>query len=549
VKLTIKLSVFLILSVSFLSACSKGGKSSSLDGIYFRVLQSETGDINPLRSNDLVKTQMVMQSPYYGAGVIETLMSMNLDTNELIPGLATGYETNEDETEFTFTLRKGVKFHDGSDFTAEDVKFSFDAIFLDKYEAFVRRSFYANIKSVEILDPHKVKFTVAKPYFGNLNIAATLHIIPKSIYEKQSEANRLSKVIYGSGPYKFEKWDQGKALTLVKNEDWWGRDDAELSKRYLHDRIVFKFVKDSILRKSMLERGTVDFDDRIKAEHYVNKMNDAPWGKTVYKIAAKNKVPKPLSYIGLNNNHPIFKDRVARLAVSHLVNRNFINEKFYYNMNDLATGPFRVGGDYKDPDVKPVAFDIKKAQEMLKSSGWEDTDKDGLLDKVIDGKKIKFSFNLISANKETEKMLTVMKEDMKKAGVEMVINTVDWNALVKAKNERKFDALIMAWGGGDPDPDPTQIWHSKSFEGIGSNSIAYSNPEVDRLIDKGIKISDRNERIKVLKKVHKLIAEDAPYIFLFEPKYQLYAVSGRVNRPKDTYVYSLGPQYWSLDVN
>lgn len=549
-KVTLKLGVsLLLLSALFVSCSNKGGKSSSLDGIYFRVLQSEPGDINPLRSNDLVKTQMIMQSPYYGAGVIETLMSVDLDTNELIPGIASRYEISEDKTEFTFYLRTDVKFHDGSLLTAEDVKFSFDAIFEDKYEAFVRRSFYGNIEKVEVLDPHTVKFTVAKPYFANLEIMGTLHILPKSIYSKQSEDNRLSKVAYGSGPYKFDKWDQGKSLTLVKNEDWWGRNDPELSKRFKHDRIVFKFVKDSMLRKSMLERGTVDFDDRIRAEHYEKKMDGGPWGKTVFKVAAENKVPKQMSFIGLNNSHPIFKDKKVRRAVSHLVNRDFLNKKFYYGMNDLSTGPFRVGGDYDDPNVKAVSFDVKKAQAFLTEAGWSDSDKDGVLDKVIDGKNTKLSFNLISSNKDTEKMLTVMKEDMKKAGVEMIINSVDWNALVKAKNEKKFDAIIMAWGGGNPDPDPTQIWHSKSAEGIGSNFIEYKNSEVDKLIEKGITITDKAERVKVLQKIHKIIAEDAPYIFMFEPKYQLYAVSKRVKRPKDTFNYSLGPQYWSLEAN
>ena len=447
-KVTLKLGVALLLLFTLFVSCSnKGGKSSSLNGIYFRVLQSEPGDINPLRSNDLVKTQMIMQSSYYGSGVIETLMSFDLDTNKIIPGIATKYEVSKDQTEFTFYLRTDAKFHDGSMLTAEDVKFSFDAIFEDKYEAFVRRSYYENIEKVEILDPHTVKFTVAKPYFGNLDIMANLYILPKSIYSKQSKENRLSKVAYGSGPYKFDKWDQGKSLTLVKNEDWWGRKDPKLSKRFLHDKIIFKFVKDSMLRKSMLERGRVDFDDRVRVEHYIKKMNKAPWGKTVFKVAAQNKVPKSQSFIGLNNNHPIFKDKKVRLAVSHLVNRDFIKKKFYYGMSDLSTGPFNVAGDYANPSVKSVAFDIKKAQALLSQSGWADTDKDGLLDKVIDGKKTKLSFNLMSASKETEKILTVIKEDMKKAGVEMVINSVDWNALVKAKNERKFDAIIMAWGG------------------------------------------------------------------------------------------------------
>lgn len=541
---------FLILIACSLTliSCTGGSKKGSIKDTYFRVLQSEPGDLHPLRSNDLVQSQIVQQHDYYGSSIVETLLTKDLDTYELAPNLAKSWEVSEDKTEFTFKLRKDVKFHDGSMMTAEDVKFSFDAVFDDKYEAFVARSFYGNIDKVEVIDKYTVKFTVTKPYYLNLTILAELSIVPKKTYSSQTKENRLSKTVVGSGAYKLESWDQGRSLTLVTNPDWWGHKDKEASKRYNFKRIVFKFVSESTLRLAMIERGTVDYDDRVTSEDFVKKMDKSPWGESVLKVKADNKVPKSLSYIGWNNNHPIFKDKNVRLAMSHLVNRAFINKKFYYGMNEFATGPFRVQSDYS-PKIEPIKFDIEKAKKFLTESGWADTDKDGLLDKVIDGKKRQLSFNLISSNKDTEKILTVIKEDMKKSGVQMEINTVDWNALVKAKNEKKFDAIIMAWGGGGVHPDPTQIWHSKSSQGTGSNYINYKNEEVDKLIDQGIKITDKNKRTEVFHKIHKLIAQDAPYTFLFEPKFQLYAVSKRVLRPKDTLNYSIGPQYWSLPAN
>lgn len=541
---------FLILSLCslFILSCTGGTKKGSVKDTYFRVLQSEPGDLHPLRSNDAVMSQMILQHDYYGSNIVETLLTKNLDTYEPFPNLATSWEVNDDRTEFTFKLREDVKFHDGSMMTAEDVKFSFDAIFDDTYEAFVARSYYGNIDKAEVVDKYTVKFTVTKPYYLNLTILGELRVIPKNTYSKQTAENRFSKTAVGSGAYKLENWDQGRSLTLVSNPDWWGHKDGKASKRYNFKRIVFKFVSESTLRLAMLERGTVDYDDSVRAEDFVKKMDESPWGESVLKVKADNKVPKKLSYIGWNNNHPIFKDKNVRKALSHLVNRNFINKKFYYGMNSLATGPFRLQSDYA-PKIDPITFNTEKAKKLLNDSGWADTDKDGLLDKVIDGQKKQLTFNLISSNKDTEKILTVIKEDMKKAGVEMQINTVDWNALVKAKNERKFDAIIMAWGGGGVDPDPTQIWHSKSAEGIGSNYIGYKNEKVDKLIEKGIKIIDRNKRIKVFHEIHKLIAADAPYTFLFEEKYELYAVSSRVQRPKDTFNYSIGPHYWSLPAN
>ena len=126
----------------------------------------------------------------------------------------------------------------------------------------------------------------------------------------------------------------------------------------------------------------------------------------------------------------------------------------------------------------------------------------------------------------------------------MNLKLLEWNAFTKAMDEQNFDSLTLSWGGGDVDFDPKQIWHSTSASKGGSNFISYNNPEVDKLIDQGREELDRAKRIKVFKKAYKLIAEDAPYAFLFSPKYALYAVQSRVGRPKDTFKFEVGFQYW-----
>ena len=102
----------------------------------------------------------------------------------------------------------------------------------------------------------------------------------------------------------------------------------------------------------------------------------------------------------------------------------------------------------------------------------------------------------------------------------------------------------MGWGGGSVHNDPKQVWHSASSKNGGSNFISYSNPEVDRLIDEGRKINDNDERAKVWHKVYKLIADDAPYVFMFNKKYDHYAVSKKIGMKKPTYTFSIGQQYW-----
>ncbi len=541
-------SALLLLPILVFTGCTggSGGGQTEVKDIFFQALNAEPSDLHPIRASEVVSSQIRLQSIHYASNIFESLLSTDLDTYEPRPNLAKRWDVSKNGKVFTFYLREDVKFHDGSMMTAKDVDFSFKAIFDDLYEAYPARSFFSNFVKSEVIDKYTIRFTSKNTYYLNLDVIGGLTVFPKAYYSKQTKENRLAKTAMGSGAYKLEKWSKGKSITLAANLDWWGRKDELAKGNYNFKKIVYKFIKEAGLRRAMIERGKIDYLKDVRAEDFVKKMNDKPWGDTVLKVKATNKLPKNLSFIGLNNKNKILKDKNVRRALAHLVNREFLNKKFYYGMSAPATGPFRLASDYSDPKTKAIKFNPAKAKELLSSAGWRDTDKDGLLDKVIDGVKTQLSFTLLNANKDTEKVITVIKEDMKKAGVELLISTIDWNAFTKALDERKFDAVIMRWGGGGVDPDPTQIWHSKSAEGTGSNFVSYKNPAVDKLIEAAINTVNKSSRLKKFHKIHAMIAEDTPYIFFFEPKYNLYAVSKRVIRLKDTFNYSVGPRTWAL---
>jgi peptide/nickel transport system substrate-binding protein/microcin C transport system substrate-binding protein len=244
--------------------------------------------------------------------------------------------------------------------------------------------------------------------------------------------------------------------------------------------------------------------------------------------------------------HPVLGDVQVRKALSMLFNRPLMIDKFEYNLSEPATGPIYVQSDYANPDIKPVPYDPQNALKVLASSGWKDSDKDGILDKTINGKKVKLSFTILEPLQDMMKYLTVFKEDASKAGVEINLKNVEWNSFIKLIDERNFDAVRLAWGGGGVDWDPKQIWHSSSIAGSGSNFISYSNKQVDSLIDQSRKIYEKDKRISILRKVHELISSDYPYIFFFNSKYSLYAHTKRVQKPKETFNYGIGQQYWTL---
>jgi len=153
----------------------------------------------------------------------------------------------------------------------------------------------------------------------------------------------------------------------------------------------------------------------------------------------------------------------------------------------------------------------------LAKAGWVDGDKDGVLEK--NGKK--FEFTLFFANKDNEKYYILYQEDLKKAGIKMNLQLLEWNALLKNVDEAKFDAIAMGWGGGAVDHDPKQIWHSASIGTGGSNFIGYKNAKVDTLIDKARTELNKQKRIPLYREIYREIAADAPYVFMFNDKFAL----------------------------
>lgn len=496
--------------------------------------------LNALSSSDAYATSVQ-------AMIMEGLLSRNVDTREWEPALASAWTISKDGKVFEFTLREGVKWHDGKPFTAEDVKFSFDAIVdpTDKYKTAHLKPYYENIGAVEIIAPNKVRFSVKTPYFNNFSVAAGLTIVPKHLYENPSkeQERKLNRTLIGTGPYALKEFDRSRRITFTRNKEWWGNNDPKFKGMHNFDSMTMRFIQDSTISIRSLENGDVDYLP-LQPEEFAQKTNGPKWGKQVHKVQTENKQVRGYAFVGFNLTNPIFKSKKTREALVHLFDRKTMIEKFLFNYSLPATGPLYQQSDYADPSVKPIEFNPKLALQKLQEDGWKDTDGDRVLDKVIDGQKVKLSFTILEPLPDFVKFLTTFQEDAKKVGVDIQIKTIEWNAFIKLLDERKFEAVRLAWGGGDLDWDPKQIWHSSSIANQGSNFISYSNPKVDKLIDESRLTMDRAERIKKLREVYKMIAGDVPYIFLFNGKFTFYGHTDRIKREKDTYQYGIGTDFW-----
>lgn len=497
---------------------------------------AEPPTLHPIMSQDLYSDNVK-------AYVLDTLLVRDLNSFEWRSRIANKWEISKDKKVFTFYLRKDVFFHDGKPLTAEDVKFSFDAIFEPKYKAAHLRPYFEGIEKVEIVDPYTIKAHAKDTYFMNFNVIATMYIMPKHIYSDVDKSSKMNRELIGSGPYKLDKFEKGQKIVLKRNEKWFGFNTDEWKGFYNFDQFQYRFVKEENVALEMVKKGDIDLIDFQFPDVFVQKTQGAPWGQSVFKNQVENSSPKMYFYLSFNFRKDLFKDKNVRLAMAHLMNREEMNKKFRYEMSFLATGPTYVQSDYASPNVKPILYDPKKAQELLSKAGWKDSDKDGVLDKTINGKKVDFRFTLIHAAKDREKYWTMYKEDLKKIGIDMEIRLLEWNSFLKLVDEGNFDSMAMGWSGG-VEWDPKQIWHSSSAVSGGSNFIAYKNQDVDKLIEKARNELDRNKRVQMLRKVYEMVAADVPYIFMFNDKFDLYANSNKVSKSGSTMKYDIGADLW-----
>ena len=522
--------------VCLMASCFGPGRGIKIirEETFFNNLKGEPQNLHPIRSTDLYSYIVQLH-------ILESLLHRNENSYQWESQLAKKWHISEDGKTFTFHLFEGLKWSDGRPLTAHDVKFSFDAYRNPEYGGIRHLPYYENMDSALVLSDTKIQFKVKKLYFNNFNAVAGMSVLPRHIY-KDPKA-RLSKTVFGSGPYVLDHYIKGKILILRKNPFWERR--AGNKNKWRFKNIVFRFVQeepDILLR---MEKNHIDFSYLTPATFF-EKTSQLPWGQSLKKIRYSNKKPVGYTYIGLNLKKALFQDKRVRKALAHLLNRELMNKKFDYGQAVFSRGPWFFWSDYADPSVEAIEFDLQKAAELLKTAGWADRDKNGVLEKSLNGQTTEFAFTLLYSSSQREKYLTLYQEDLKLAGIRLKLQNIDWASFLPLLNDSRFDAIFLGWAGGSLDPDPKSIWHSESMRNKGSNRIGYSNPQVDALIDKGRSQLDRSQRIKTFRKVYRLIAEDVPYIFMFHNRIRFYGLNQRVKTPAPALNYDIGTIYWDF---
>ncbi|NIP29334.1 MAG: peptide-binding protein [Candidatus Dadabacteria bacterium] len=479
-------------------------------------LGSEPATLNPITATD------VYESLINGGKVYETLTKRDNSSLEIIPLLAESWEISEDKLSFIFQLKKNIKWHDGTPFTSKDVVFSYKSIMDPKVDAPHLKSYYRELKSVEAIDDYTVKFTYLRPYFLALEFSGGMPIVPEHIFKKGNfNKNPAGRHPIGTGPYKFVEWKTGNQIILEKNEDYW-KDKPKLNK------IVFKIINDETVKFQVLKKGDLDragltpiqWDKQSKTEAFNKNFNKHAYFTPNY------------SFIGWNQKKPFFSDKKVRRAMTHFLNRELVLKKILIDLGAIVTSPFFIKSPEYPTDIKPYEYDPQKAVELLAEAGWIDSDSDGIRDK--EGVKFEFEFLIPSGSDTGEKIATILKEELRKAGIVMNIRKTEWAVFTQRLNQRKFDAVTLGWSMG-VESDPYQIWSSSQAES-GSNFVNFKNEEADKLIEMARTEFDRKKRIKLYRRFAEIVHEEQPYTFLFG-RQSTVAVSKRF---KNVTVYPLG---------
>lgn len=497
--------------------------SERADGDWIIInLPAEMSSLNPYTTSDAYAS-MIQNA------VFDSLLTLDNETLDFKPELATDWEVSDDHLTYRFTLRTDAVFHDGVPVTVEDVKFSFDTAKDPTVDAPHLRNYLQDIESVEIIDETTVEFRVRQPYFRHLLVIGSIDIIPAHIYgEGDFNQHPNNRRPIGSGPYKFESWSTGQQVELVRNEDYWGEKPA-LKRR------VYRIITNPDAALQVLQQGNLDYMG-LTAEQWVRRASTPRFKENFHRL---EYFAASYSYIGWNMRRPLFEDRRVRQALTMLLDREIIRDEIYHGLAEIVTGNFFIDEPEYNHAIEPWPYDPEAARALLAEAGWTDSTGNGRLDK--DGVEFAFELMITNDNPAAEQIATLFQEDLQRVGIRMRIRQLEWQAFLQDVKSHNYDASILGWSLA-PYPDPYQIWHSSQAVVNGSNAVGFINEEADAIIEAARLEFDRDKRVEMYHRFHEILHEEQPYTFLFCRK-ALVAVDNRFQGIQ-LYPYGLDLTEW-----
>jgi peptide/nickel transport system substrate-binding protein len=419
-------------------------------------------------------------------------------TLEVEPALATDWTISEDGLTYTFNLREGVSFHDGSPFNADAVKFNFDRMLDESHPFYETGPFplsfnFASIASVEVIDDLTVEFTLTEPFapfMSNLASPTGLIVSPTAVEEFGEDYGRNPS---GTGAYKFEEWQSNARVVVSRNEDYWDGAPAL-------EAVVFRPITDANTRVAEMLSGGIDVLVETPPDNVATFSEDANY-------IVHEAVGPHVWYVMLNMKEGPFAEQAVRQAANYAVNKESLVTDVLQGTAAVSAGPTPPAFNWAyNEDLEPYPYDPDRARELLAEAGMENP---AVTFYVTEGG---------SGMLDPVPMGTAIQADLAAVGFDVTIETYEWNtflAEVNAGLEGKADMAEMAWMTSDPDTLPFLTLRTEAWpENGGFNSNYYSNPEVDELLLAARTSTDQDERAELYKEMQEIVFEDAPWLFV-----------------------------------
>lgn len=475
-------------------------------------------------------------SPLWGAGPDGQLVPYLAAE---VPSLANG-GISDDGLRWRIKLRSDVMWHDGKPFSAEDVKFTIDLINNPQFRAGIR-SGHELVRDITIHGPTEISWRIERAFAPYMSILATTFIVPRHVLEAAADPNMaaFNNAPVGTGPFKWGSRLAGDNIILAANEDYFG-EGPHL------ERLIFKYIPDLTVLFTQFQTGDIDYIglQGISPDRY----EDAT------KLVDRTIVPAPMPSVenlGFNLGRPQFKDRAVREALYLAVDKKSIIETIYYGLPQPTESFLPLQSWAYNADLPRHEFDPDKAKALLDEAGWR-PGADGIREK--DGVRLSFTNSTTAGNHVREQTQQFLQQTWRDIGAELKINNlpaaVMWGDFFRLS---EFETVMVGTSfviGSDP--ESRENFSSRAIPvtgGSGWNTMQYSNPEVDRLLDEGGASADPAKRREIYVKMQGIIRQDLPFLPFFQyalvegTKKDLVGLKPNVNLLSNA--WNAGNWYWA----
>ena len=462
--------------------------------------------------------------------LFEKLLGINGLTLEFEPNLAGSWSVSADRTTFEFRLDERARWSDGVPVSARDVAWTYAAIMDPKNLTGPHKIAFERFHAPEVINDRTIRFTAKEVHWKNLLSLGSFHIFPAHVFQGK-DFNKINfEFPVVGGAYRVESVREGIALTLKRREDWWQWEHASTRGIANFDRLKFRFFTERENAFAEFKTGNLDFYPVYTASRWATettgKAYDNNW---IIKQEVYNYNPIGFQGFAMNLRREKFADRRVRLALAHLLNREKMNQTIMHEAYFLHQCYFEDLHDEQTPCQGPdIRFDKDEARRLLGEAGWEANRDTGLLEK--DGQP--FIIHFLTRSQTSDKYLAIYQEDLNDVGIQLEIIRKDWAAWIRDMDEFNFDMTWAAWGAV-VFKDPESLWHSREADRAGGQNITgYKNPEVDAMID-GLRTEfDINKRHSTVREIDAILANDIPYVLLWNLNYRRLLYWNKFGTPK-----------------